>query len=78
MKGLHMITFILLVIGGLNWGLYIFGYDVARLLSLPEMIANTIYALVAISAIVEAIKHKSMCSCCKDGKCAPNTSSQTM
>lgn len=60
-----MVTFILLIIGGLNWGLYIFGFDIARLLSLPETVANVIYALVAISAIVEAFNHKSSCKHCE-------------
>lgn len=65
MKGLHIVTFTLLLIGGLNWGLYIFGIDVARLLSLPEMVANVIYGLVAVSAIVEAVSHKSSCKNCE-------------
>lgn len=65
MKGLHMVTFILLVIGGLNWGLYIFGWDVASLLSLPSSIANVVYGLVAVSAIVEAVSHKGNCKHCE-------------
>jgi uncharacterized membrane protein YuzA (DUF378 family) len=63
MKGLHMVTFTLLVIGGLNWGLVLLGYDIGKYL--PEMITKVIYALVAISAIVEACTHKSSCKNCE-------------
>lgn len=71
-----MIAFILLVIGGLNWGLYIFGWDVARLFSLPDMVSNIIYALVALSAIVLIFTHKKTCKMCGMGGGAPM--SQTM
>lgn len=63
MKGLHMIAFILLVIGGLNWGLFVLGYDVGKYL--PDMVSKTIYILVALSAIVEAFSHKSYCKHCE-------------
>lgn len=63
MKGLHMVTFVLLVIGGLNWGLVLIGWDVARFL--PEMITKAIYVLVAVSALVEAFTHKSSCKNCE-------------
>lgn len=63
MKGLHMVTFILLVIGGLNWGLVLLGYDIGMYLS--EMITKVIYALVALSAIFEAVTHKSSCKHCE-------------
>lgn len=62
MKGLHMITFGLLVIGGLNWGLVLLGWDVAMFL--PETVTKVIYALVAVSALVELFTHKSGCKCC--------------
>lgn len=62
MKGLHMVTFILLVIGGLNWGLYVLGYDVGKFL--PDMVSTVIYVLVAVSALFEAFTHKSYCKNC--------------
>ena len=63
MNGLHKVTFILLIIGGLNWGLEVFGYGVGMFL--PMGIANAIYILVAISAIIEIFSHKSMCKECE-------------
>ncbi len=57
-----MIAFILLIIGGLNWGLYVFGWDVVKFL--PTTIADIVYLLVALSAIVEIFAHKKMCRMC--------------
>ena len=62
MKGLHKITFILLIIGGLNWGLEAFGYGVGSFL--PDMVSKAIYLLVCISALVEIFSHKDNCKTC--------------
>jgi len=53
MKGLHMVTFILLVVGGLNWGLIgFFEYDlVATLLGDASTISRVVYALVGVAAL---------------------------
>jgi uncharacterized membrane protein YuzA (DUF378 family) len=66
MKALHMIAFILLVIGGLNWGLQLFGWEVgAKLLGgMDSTPAKAVYALVALSAIFEIATHKSNCKMC--------------
>ena len=48
---LHKITWALLVIGGLNWGLEIFGWGVGQFLGMT--LANVVYALVALSAIYQ-------------------------
>lgn len=63
MKGLHMVAFVLLVIGGLNWGLMLLGHDIGRYL--PEMLTKVIYGLVALSAIFEAVTHKNSCKHCE-------------
>lgn len=63
MKGLHTIAFVLLIIGGLNWGLKLFGWDVGTFL--PDMLSNVIYALVALSALYEAFTHKDSCKHCE-------------
>jgi uncharacterized membrane protein YuzA (DUF378 family) len=63
MKGFHKLTFILLIIGGLNWGLEVFGYGVGSFL--PMGISKIIYLLVAVSALVEIFSHKSMCKECE-------------
>ena len=53
---LDMITKILLIIGGLNWGLFIFGVNLVEIISFGvNMIGTIVYALVAIAAIVELI-----------------------
>lgn len=65
MKGLHTVTFILLVIGGLNWGLELIGFGVGSFL--PSGLTNIIYLLVAISALVEVFTHKSNCKQCGSG-----------
>ena len=64
-KGLHMLTFILLVIGGLNWGLAIWGHDIATW-GLNMTLVKVIYALVALSAIYEALTHGGRCKECSN------------
>lgn len=63
MKALHTITWILLIIGGLNWGLEIFGVAVGNYI--PSGLATLVYALVAVSAIVELFTHRSFCKHCE-------------
>lgn len=66
MKSLHMVAFILLIVGGLNWGLFAFGYNlVEMLLGSWPMITKTVYVLVALSAVYELVSHKGMCEACK-------------
>ncbi len=68
-KTIHMITFILLVIGGLNWLLFaVAGWEVGSLLGgMDSMLAKTIYVLVGLSAIYEMLTHKSCCKACGTG-----------
>lgn len=56
MKTLDLVTRILVIVGGLNWGLVgIAGFDlVAALLGAGSFLANTVYALVGVSAVVQA------------------------
>ncbi|MEK7460564.1 MAG: DUF378 domain-containing protein [Patescibacteria group bacterium] len=65
MKTLHTITMILLIVGGLNWGLTAFGYNVIEMLlgGFPAVV-TTIYVLVGLSAIYEIFTHKSNCKMC--------------
>ena len=68
---LHAIAFILVIVGGLNWGLIALGnwmgsnLNVVNLIlgSYP-MIENLVYLLVGISAIVLLIGHKKGCREC--------------
>jgi uncharacterized membrane protein YuzA (DUF378 family) len=66
MKNLHMITFLLLVVGGLNWLLQgVFGWDIGQLFGGQEaLISRIIYILVGLSAIYELATHKSGCKTC--------------
>lgn len=66
MKILHMVTFTLLVVGGLNWLLTAFSYNVVSMF-LPESIAQIVYILVGLSAIYEVATHKSNCKMCSSG-----------
>jgi uncharacterized membrane protein YuzA (DUF378 family) len=59
---LHTITFILLIIGGLAWGLEAFSWNpISRL---GDTIPMIIYILVGLSAIYEIVAHKSICKNC--------------
>jgi uncharacterized membrane protein YuzA (DUF378 family) len=62
MKALHMVTFLLLVVGGLNWLLEAFGYGIGRFL--PGGVAQIVYILVGLSAVYELITHKRACKTC--------------
>ncbi len=67
MKGLHMATFILLVVGGLNWLLVgAFGWDIGQLFPGGQAagISRLIYVLVGLSAIAELAMHKKLCRNC--------------
>ena len=65
MKGLHILTFVLLVVGGLNWGLSALGYNVVNMIlgSWP-MVEKVVYLLVGLAAVVELVTHKKCCNAC--------------
>ena len=69
MKSLHTVTFILVVVGALNWGLVglsgLIGagnWNVVNLIlgSWP-VVENLVYLLVGLSAVYEVAKHKWYC-----------------
>ena len=75
MKSLHTVTFILVVVGALNWGLVglsgLIGagnWNVVNLLlgSWP-VVENLVYLLVGLSAVYEIAKHKWYCKECTSG-----------
>jgi hypothetical protein len=53
LKTLDTIALILVIIGGLNWGLYSFGpqYNVVEMIFGISVVSNIIYLLVGISAV---------------------------
>lgn len=61
---IHKITFTLLVIGGLNWGLEALNYGLGSWSFVPNWLSVTIYVLVALSAIYEIFAHKKLCKNC--------------
>jgi len=68
MKTLHIISSILLIVGGLNWLLVaLFGWDIGTLFGgQTAPISQIIYILVGLSAIFELFSHKKHCKMCGD------------
>lgn len=71
MKALHMIGFILLVIGGLNWGLVGLGGFAGADWNVVNMILGSwpqvewlVYVLVGLSTVWLLIDHKKTCRYC--------------
>lgn len=65
-KYAHTIAFILVIIGGLNWGFLALGYDlVDSLIGAWPQVEQTVYVLVGISAIYLVLTHKATCTMCK-------------
>ncbi len=66
MKALHMITFTILIVGGLNWGLVgLFNYNIvnAVLSSWPGLV-QIVYILVGVSAAYIGLTHMKDCKIC--------------
>lgn len=63
-----MVTFGLLVVGGVNWLLTAFDYNVVNLLlgSWPS-VETIVYVLVGVSAIYEVVMHSKTCKMCNAG-----------
>ena len=66
MKVLHTITWILIVVGALNWGLVgTFHFNlVMKIFGSMPMIENIIYILVGLSGLFEIFNHKNSCKMC--------------
>jgi len=63
---LHMVAFVLLVVGGLNWllvGLLDLNI-VAKVLSGMPAVLKIVYILVGLSALYEIFTHKAHCKDC--------------
>jgi uncharacterized protein len=64
-KVLHMVTFLLLVVGGLNWLLIgALDLDLVTTILGSGAAADVVYILVGLSAIVELLTHKKRCNLC--------------
>ena len=78
MKALHIISFILVIIGGLNWGLVglggFMGSDwnvVHMILGFSPTIEWLVYLLVGLGAIVLLATHKKDCRTCSAAPMGP-------
>lgn len=58
-----MVSFLLVIIGGLNWLLVVFGYGIGTW-GLPMSLVNVVYVLVGLSALVLLFTHKKDCKMC--------------
>jgi len=66
MKAIHVISWILVVVGGLNWGLLaLTGWEIGSLFGgMDTGISKTIYVLVGLAALYELFTHKKGCKGC--------------
>ena len=65
MKYLHMVAFILLVVGGLNWGLTALGFNVVyMILGSWPLLEQIVYILVGLSAVYIGATHSKDCKTC--------------
>ena len=57
MKALNVVTLVLLIVGGLNWGLVgLFGFDlVATIFGEMSMLSRIVYVLVGVSAVLQIL-----------------------
>ncbi|PJE75616.1 DUF378 domain-containing protein [Candidatus Uhrbacteria bacterium CG10_big_fil_rev_8_21_14_0_10_48_11] len=81
MKNLHMITFLLLIVGGLNWLLFgLLGWDIGALFGgMGAVVSRVIYVLVGLSAVYEIAIHKATCKKCEaKGSMQQSTPQQPM
>ena len=65
MKALHMVTFSLLVIGGVNLGLAALGFDiVGKILAVVPGLGQLFNIAVGVSAVVVGGTHMQDCKMC--------------
>ncbi len=66
MKALHMVAWILVIIGALNWGLMgVADFNlVDKIVGSWPTLEKIIYILVGLSAIYEIVTHKQNCKMC--------------
>ena len=64
MKYAHMAAFVLLVVGGLAWGVEgLLGYSIVSAI-LGGSLAQIIYILVGVAAVYEVVTHRGRCKQC--------------
>ena len=65
-KAVHMVTYILMAVGGLNWGLIgFFNFNlVSKLFGTMPMVEQVIYMAVGVAAVIEVAMHMESCKWC--------------
>lgn len=65
-KMLHLIAFLLLVAGGINWLLVgTFNLNLVTRLLGEGTVTNVIYIVIGLAAVLELVTHKARCSDCQ-------------
>lgn len=65
MKAVHVIAFILVIVGGLNWLLVAFNFNlVDAIFGVGSLLAKIVYILVGLSALLLIVTHKKACRNC--------------
>ena len=69
LKILHIVAFILVIAGGLNWGLVgAFNFNLVHaILGSISALETLVYILVGLSAIYLVVTHKKDCKACTSG-----------
>lgn len=66
MRVFDVVAWILLVVGGLNWGLVALNYNLVEMIfGAGTGLTQIVYALVGIAAIYAIIRKMTCSSCCK-------------
>ncbi|MDE2041253.1 MAG: DUF378 domain-containing protein [Patescibacteria group bacterium] len=73
MKALHCTAFVLVIIGGINWLLVAFNWNlVDAIFGAGSTLSMIVYVLVGLSALLLIFTHKSSCKMCvKSGSMPP-------
>lgn len=80
MKALHIVAFLLLVVGGLNWLLVgLFQWDLVAALfgGMASAVSRVVYTLVGLSALWELFTHKANCKRCTGTAAMPMAGGMT-
>lgn len=67
MKGVHVVSWVLLVVGGLNWGLMGVGLGNVLESILGSGLSTIVYILVGLAAVYDLFNHRSYCKNCGKG-----------
>ena len=65
MKALHMVSFLLVAVGAINWGLVgLFNFDLVSTIFGSFGLTNIVYILVGAAGVLLLVQHKGDCKIC--------------